>query len=98
MEFTVREVAFDDRVRLQLGPDASGVLVENAVQAGWANLAGLHADDLILQADGKPVTTVDGLRQSREEAVRQKHEWWVLLVQRRGQTGFIEINLKPAKS
>jgi serine protease Do len=98
LEFAVRDVAFDDRVRLQLAPDVSGVLVENAVQAGWANLAGLHGDDLIQQADGQPVTTVDGLRQAREKAVHLNHEWWVLLVQRRGETLFVEINLKPAKS
>jgi serine protease Do len=98
LEFAVRDVAFDDRVRLQLALGASGVLVESAVQAGWANLAGLRGDDLVLQADGKPVASVAELRHAREEAVRQKHEWWVLLVQRRGQTLFVEINLKPARS
>ncbi len=83
---------------LVLEPETGGVLVENAVQAGWANLAGLHEDDLIQQADGKPVATVDGLRQAREDAVRLNHEWWVLLVERRGRTLFVEINLKPAKT
>ncbi len=97
LEFTVRDVAFDDIVRLQLTTHR-GVLVENAVLAGWANLAGLRGDDLVLQADGKPVAAVAELRQSRQEAVRQRHEWWVLLVERLGQTHFIEINLKPAKS
>jgi S1-C subfamily serine protease len=97
LEFAVRDMSFDDRVRLQLAPNAGGVLVESAVQAGWANLAGLRGDDLVLQADGKTVANVAELRQAREEAVRQKHEWWVLLVQRRGQTLFVEINLKPAK-
>src|ERR1019366_1152968 len=97
LEFAVRDVSFDDRVRLQLAPNAGGVLVESAVQAGWANLAGFGGDDLVLQADGKTVANVAELRQAREEAVRHKHEWWVLLVQRRGQTLFVEINLKPAK-
>ncbi len=98
LEFAVRDVAFDDRVRLQLAPEASGVLVESAVLSGWANLAGLRGDDLVLEADGKPVAVVAELRHAREEAVRQNHEWWVLLVQRRGQNLFVEINLKPAKS
>lgn len=98
LEFAVQDLSFDDRVRLQLPPDARGVLVENAVQAGWANLAGLHGDDLVLQADGKAMENVAELQKSREDAVRQNHDWWVLLVQRRGQTLFIEINLKPAKS
>ena len=29
---------------------------------------------------------------------RNRDDWWVLLVQRRGQTLFVEINLKPLKS
>lgn len=97
LEFAVRDVAFDDVVRLQLA-STRGVLVENAVQAGWASLAGLRGDDVVLQAAGNPVTTVGELRQAREEAVRQNREWWVLLVERRGETFFVEINLKPAKS
>ena len=97
LEFAVRDVSFEDRVRLQLSPAATGALVESAVQAGWANLAGLHADDLVLQADGKPVASVAELQQARANAAHQRHEWWVLLVQRRGQTLFVEINLKSAK-
>jgi serine protease Do len=98
LEFAVRELAFHDRVRLQLPPEIVGVLVESAVPAGWANLAGLHGDDLILKADGKTVATVTELQRARDEAVSQNHEWFVLLVQRRGQTLFVEINLKPLKS
>lgn len=96
LEFAVHDLSFDDRVRLQLAPETVGVLVESAVQAGWANLAGLRADDLVLQADGKPVASADELRQARTDAVQQRHEWWVLEVLRRGQTLFVEINLKPA--
>jgi serine protease Do len=98
LEFAVRDVSFDDRVRLQLEADAAGVLVENAVQSGWANLAGLHADDLVVQADGKAISTVEDLHHARDQAVEQHHQWWVLLVLRRGQTLFVEINLKPVKS
>ncbi len=96
LEFAVRDLAFDDRVRLQLRPETTGVLVESAQPAGWANLAGLHGDDLVLEADGKPVASVDELRRAREEAIAAHREWWVLLVQRRGRTTLIEINLKPA--
>jgi S1-C subfamily serine protease len=98
LEYAVHDLAFDDRMRLQLDPAVTGVLVESAVQAGWANLAGLRGDDVIVQAGGKPVGNVAELRTARDEAVRQAREWWVLLVQRRGQTLFVEINLKSAKS
>ena len=94
----MRELAFDDRVRLQLSPEAKGVLVATVDRAGWVALAGLHGDDLVLEARDKHVSTVAELRSAREEAVRAGQAWWVLLVQRRGQTLFVEINLKPAKA
>lgn len=98
LEFSARDIAFDDRVRLQLPTDATGALVESAVPAGWAALAGLRADDLIEMAGGARVHKLEDLKHSREQAVAGGKDWWVLLVRRRGQTLFVEITLKPAKS
>jgi serine protease Do len=98
LEFSAHDLAFDDRVRLQLPAGLSGVLVESAVPAGWAALAGLRGDDVILQAGGVPVTTVGELEAARQKAAGDHAAWWVLLVHRRGQTLFVEISLKPAKS
>ncbi len=98
LEFSARDIAFDDRVRLQLSPDAKGVLVESAVPAGWAALAGLRSDDVIVSAGGEPVENLAQLEAARAGAANGGREWWVLMVQRRGQTLFVEINLKPAKS
>jgi len=95
LEFAVREVAFDDRVRLQLSPEAKGILVESVVPSGWAALAGLRGDDLIMQAGGSAVASVADLKTAREAAGKTGREWWVLLVQRRSQTRFIELKLKP---
>jgi serine protease Do len=98
LEFSARELAFDDRIRLQLTTAQTGALVESAIPAGWAALAGLRADDLIEAADGRPVTSLAELRASRAAAVDAKREWWVLRVRRRGQTLLVEISLKPALS
>jgi S1-C subfamily serine protease len=98
LEFTARDIAFDDRVRLQLPPTAKGVLIESSVPAGWAALGGLRADDVVEKAADVAVTSVAELKRAREEAVASQKAWWVLLVRRRGQTLFVEINLKPAKS
>ena len=98
LEFSVRDIAFDDRVRLQLAIDAKGVLVESSAPAGWAALGGLRSDDVIVTAGGTPIASVDDLKQAREHAVASGKSWWVLLVRRRGQTLFVEINLKPARS
>ena len=96
LEFSARELAFDDRVRLQLSTAQTGALVESAIPAGWAALAGLRSDDLIEAADGRPVTSLAELRASRASALEAKREWWVLRVRRRGQTLLVEISLKPA--
>lgn len=98
LEFSAHDIAFDDRVRLQLPIAARGVLVESAVPAGWAALAGLRSDDVIETAGGAPVTNVDELQRARSEAVKRRDTWWVLLVKRSGQTLFVEINLKPVRS
>ena len=97
LEFAVHDLAFEDRVRLQFGPAQTGALVENAALGGWAALANLHTDDVIIAADGKPVKTVVELRAAREQAVKDGHRGWVLLVQRGSETIFVEINLKALK-
>lgn len=98
LEFSARDLAFDDRVRLQLEPDAKGALIESAVPAGWASLAGLRSDDLVLKAGAMAVTNLAELKSARQQAIAEGRAWWVLLVERQGQTLFVEINLKPTKT
>ncbi|HEX3730752.1 MAG TPA: PDZ domain-containing protein [Opitutaceae bacterium] len=95
LEFAARDLAFEDRVRLQLDPGVRGVIIENAVQAGWAALAGLQADDVVIRARGVPVASLPDLRQARDEAAKAGDSWLVMEVQRRSRTLFVEINLKP---
>ncbi len=97
LEFSARDIAFDDRVKLQLGSEAKGALVESAVPAGWAALAGLRADDVIEQANGAAVASLEDLKRARDGVAAEGKAWLVLLVRRRGQTLFVEINLKPIK-
>lgn len=97
LEFSARDLAFDDRVKLQLPPDAKGALIESAVPAGWAALAGLRSNDVVVKAGETTVDNLADLKQAREQAAGSGREWWVLLVKRGGQTLFVEINLKPTK-
>jgi S1-C subfamily serine protease len=97
LEFEVREIAFDDRTRLQLDPAATGVLVSTTTQAGWAELAGLVGDDLIVAANGSPIANIEELRKARSEAIASGKRWFVLKVSRRGETLFVEINLSHLK-
>ena len=98
LEFSAREIAFDDRVRLQIGTDARGAIVESAAPAGWAALAGLRADDVIESAGGAAITNLEDLKRARTAIVASGKAWWVLLVRRRGQTLFVEISLKPTQA
>lgn len=98
LEFSAHDIAFEDRVRLQLPLSEEGVLVESAVPAGWAALAGLRSDDVIQTAGGTAVASVAELQKARERVVQSDPSWWVLLVRRGGQTLLVEINLKPARS
>jgi serine protease Do len=97
LEFSVRDLAFDDRTRLQLEPSTTGVLVSSTTQAGWAELAGLRGDDIVIAAGGSPIAAVGDLRQARADALKSGNRWWVLKVSRRGQTLFVEINLSHLK-
>jgi serine protease Do len=97
LEFSARDLAFDDRVRLQMSPDAKGALIESAVPAGWAALAGLRSNDVVLKAGETAVDNLADLKLAREQVNKNGREWWVLLVKRGGQTLFVEINLKPTK-
>jgi len=38
------------------------------------------------------------LHHARDDAVKAGKHWWVLQVNRRGETLFVEINLKPASA
>jgi serine protease Do len=95
LEFEARELAFEDMARMQLSPGLKAALISSVVPAGWAALAGLRTNDLVLAADGHPISSVADLKASREAAFRSKQQWWVLEVQRARESLFVEINLKP---
>ncbi len=98
-ELTVREIAFEDRTRLQFSPQQRGLIVQNLVAAGWAALAGLRNDDLLLEAAGQPLTDLASFRTARETALKPGAPLrWPLKVQRGDRTLFIEVDLKPLNS
>jgi serine protease Do len=54
-ELKVREVTFMDRIEQRWSDDLKGVLVTEATEGGYANVAGLRADDLIISIDDHAV-------------------------------------------
>jgi serine protease Do len=98
LELTVRELAFEDRNRLRLGLEQPGILVENVERAGWAALAGLRGDDVLLEAGGEPVRDVAHFESLRNSVLEGDGDWWILQLLRAGQTLYVQINLQAARS
>ena len=92
-EFTVRDVAFLDRVRDKWTPDMDGVMVHEVAKGGWAALGHLAVGDLVQQVDGRPVSDVDSMEQLMEGIGERKPEHVVLHVLRG--IHYIYIELEP---
>lgn len=91
LEFSVRDVAFDDHVDLQLEPGQQGVYVERVQRAGWADLAGVTAGDLLLSIDGQRTLTVKDVETVLEEAQASSRDSLVFFMQRGIYTQYVEV-------
>ena len=98
LEYSVRDIAFEDIIHLQLDPTTKGAILQTVTLAGWAYLGGLRTNDIVVRADSTPIQNAEDLKQARAEAVKSGRTWWVLQVLRDTETTFVEINLKPTHS
>ncbi len=95
-DFSARDLTFDDRHRRRWGPEVVGALVSQVDNGGWAAVAGLNRDELIIAVDGRPVASCATLVQAMA-AAEARHDGHIVLLVRRGDTtGYIEI--QPANS
>lgn len=90
-EFTVRELAFEDRVGKHLDAGQNGLLISQVEQSGWGALAGLRNGDLLLEMDGQPVTTADAFEGAMHAIAERRQERVVFLVQRGIYTSYKEL-------
>ncbi len=90
-EFNVRDAAFLDYVREDWGKEQKGVLVESVSGGGWASLARLAVDDLILAVNGSHVTGVASFEKMMENITNEKPESVLFLVKRGIHNLFIEL-------
>jgi len=92
-ELSVRNVAFSDRVDLQLEPDQKGAYVERVQRAGWADLAGISPGDLILSIDSQNTPTAQDVKAALEKAETEEIDSLVFFMQRGIYTQYIQVKI-----
>ena len=90
-EFTLREITFMDRVKHKFTRDQSGLLVVEAINGGWAQIAGLRLKDLVMRIDGREVGTVKEFEAVMEDLLQRRPKIVKIFVQRGPRTHFIFI-------
>jgi serine protease Do len=91
LEFAVRELTLEDRVRKRWETRLRGVLVAEAARGGWAQMAGLRLDDLLLTVNDRPVPTVADFRRVMTEVAAQRPPVVRLFVRRGPRTHFVIV-------
>ncbi|HEV2293614.1 MAG TPA: PDZ domain-containing protein [Tepidisphaeraceae bacterium] len=90
--FSVRELVFVDRYQRRLKDDAKGVVVALIKPQSSAQSAKLGMNDLIVEMNGEPVSSVEDFKKQYEAMRKEKpKEPVVLVVQRESNTQVIRI-------
>lgn len=89
LECTLRAPAKDNADEAEID---RGVYVDSVERAGWAALAGLAGGDVILNIDGKKVTSLEMLEKELADIEAKQNDYIVLLVKRGKLTRFVEIH------
>lgn len=90
-EFTVRDIAFQDRVEEMWDMTQSGVIVADVSSGSWAALANLIEGDLVLAVDGDQIHDVEDFQNVMADIQRRKPKSVVLQVLRGIHTFFVEL-------
>jgi serine protease Do len=93
-DFTVRDIAFEDRVRQQMPQSQQGAYVEAVREGGWAALAHLAVGDLVLEVDGVATPTAAEADAAMKQVVSQKPKQVTLHVKRGVHDVFVELQPK----
>jgi serine protease Do len=90
-EFKVREIAFMDRIEHKLERDQRGLLVVETVNGGWAHIAGLRINDVLMKIQGREVGTIKEFEAVMRDILEAQPEVVEVFVQRGYRTHFIFI-------
>ncbi|MFH0945528.1 MAG: PDZ domain-containing protein [Planctomycetota bacterium] len=90
-EFTVRETTFMDRVKFKLPKGLDGLLVTEATRGGWAHVAGLEINDLLISINGTEAATIKQFEQVFEDVLKNRPKIISLFARREHRTHFVFI-------
>lgn len=90
-EFIAREITPLDRMENRWVKDAEGLIVADVTMGGWAQMAGLRVDDVILSVNGIPTPNVEALEKAFEIARKSRRSVITIFVRRGYRTHFVFI-------
>ncbi|MGQ9539799.1 MAG: PDZ domain-containing protein [Armatimonadota bacterium] len=96
-EFVVRDITPLDRMEKRWSKDQKGVIVVECTMGGWAHLAGLRADDLILSINSVPIADTYAFEQVMTRVVRERPKVTRIFLRRDGRTHFVFVEPDWAK-
>ncbi|MFP4355198.1 MAG: PDZ domain-containing protein [Phycisphaerae bacterium] len=91
LEFSARDLSFDDRVEEKLDETSRGVLISDVKRSGWADLGGLASGDVLIQIDGKTVDNIRTLETIMGQLAEKQPRRIVFFVKRGVATAYLEV-------
>ena len=88
---TVRELTVDVLQARNLPSSTGGVLISEMETAGWAQVAGLRVQDIILRVNGTPITDLDVFGKFMEQLREDQSGEVYFFVQRNVETRFVKV-------
>ena len=92
--FSAREVTLLDRAEHHFDRNQQGALVTEVVSGGWAQMAGLDPDDLIVSIADRPIAGVAALESVLAEVTAARPEVLAFFVRRGARTHFVFLEPK----
>jgi serine protease Do len=90
-EFAARDITPLDRFENRWSKDQMGVLVTEVTPGGWAQMAGLRVDDLIMQINNQATSTADAFEKQMGNMLKTHPKVVRIFVLRGSQTHFVFI-------
>jgi serine protease Do len=90
-EFSVREITAMDRMEHRWIKEQKGLYVTEATTGGWANIAGLNIDDILISINGQEVADIPTFEQVMKDILEKKPRVIQMFVLRGYRTHFVFI-------